>query len=569
MNKIILGFFLALQIFTVQAVTYINNPVPFYKQVNGMIVKPVSNSYSYQAITWGDSIIAVANKGLFPGGVILVDDPMRQIRNVIEGKTPFARQTIGSGTMLIDALQTAGIQMELFHSVTDSNGGDVIVTRSFKSITEFVAAVKSGKKVTIAIQYGGPHMGWLVDLFVKNNISLSSSNVVIKYLPNLFGDNSPETAIIEDSTIDLAFVIGPSAAAITEGVAAIPGITKLVSTKVMRESIKDSIFVRSDWANANKATLEKIRNAFISSRSKLLDKALVNEAATLIFGSASDQNVADTEGLRDDARFHTLKASNSFLYDPANMNNFPRKVAAIVGEFVKIGIISNPNLTIPVTNWGIKYSGEAVIKKVTAQVTAQIEQEVNKLEQSGQGQVLVSDKINFKANQTEFSASTYGKKFGSVINFANTYPGAVINIVGHVDPSLLRAWNKAIEFKNSGNIGNLMKVENYLNKIPGNNYNLAQMSIQRITMERNNVKNAAERSSKQRANTVKTAIVNYSVSTKTNLDAFKLVVHGDGAGSPVHSNPKNRSQFSENIRVEFNVTNYNAEIDSFSSAQDF
>ncbi len=550
-----------------KAVNYIS-PTPFYQQVSGVSVQPVSKDYIYQGITWGDMILALGNISLFPGGVKLVDDPLEQIKNVISGKTPFIRQTVGSGTMLVDALQSVGVKMEIFHSVTDSNGGDVVVTRSFNNINEFVTAVKGGKTVTVAIQYGGPHMGWLVDLLTKNGLSITDIN--IKYLPNLFGDDSPETAIAEDQSIDMAFVISPSAATLTEGTAAIPGLSILVTTKAMNESIKDIILVRSDWAKDNKAQLKKIREGFLSAaKTKLLDGNLVKEAATIMFGSASHQNIADTEGLRDDARFHNMEISNNFMYSPTNPNNFPRKVARIVGEFKKVGLVSNGDLNIPVTDWNVKVSQEAHVLQADKEVTARIEQEVSELKKSGQGQVLFSDKILFEPNQNSFTVSEYGKNFDAVINYANTYPGAVLNIVGHVDPSLLRGWNKAIEFKKSGNNTGLMKVEAYLNKVLKSNYNLAQMSIQRITMERNNVQNAAERTSKERANAVKAAIVDYAIANKIDLQAYKLVVHGDGAGSPIHERPKNQAEFDSNIRVEFNVTNYNAEIQSFEAVQDF
>ncbi len=565
--RVTLASLLMLTTTQVWAVDYIN-PQPFYKQASGLQVKPVQSNYHYPAITWGDSILAVANKDLFPGGVKLVDDPVQQIKDVVSGKTPFVRQTAGAGTMLIDAIQKSGIKMEIFHSVTDSAGGDVVVTRKFKNLKAFVQAAKSGQKPTVAIQYGGPHMGWLIDILTKNGLSMS--NVEIKYLPNLFGDNSPETAIAEDRSIDMAFVISPSAAALTEGNTSVPGVSVLVTTKVMSESIKDNIFVRSDWASANKAQLKKVRDAFLSTaQSKILNSALVSEAATLMFGSASGQNVADTEGLRDDAKFHSRAKSDSFMTSKTNQNNFPRKIARIVAEFSKAGLISNSAMTIPVTNWGVKQSQKAKVVTASKTVTAKIEKEVSQLKKSGQGQVLISEKINFEPNQSNFPESKYGNDFKAVINFANTYPGAVLNIVGHVDPSLLRAWNKAIEFKQARNAGTLAKVERYLNNIPGNSFNLSQMSVQRITIERNNVRDAAISTSKVRANAVKKAIVAYALKQNVDLDAYKLVVHGDGADSPKYSNPKSQQQVSANIRVEFNVTNYNAEINSFTEAQDF
>lgn len=552
------------------SVEYIDKPKPFFKEFKAKTgASTVKRNYHYPAITWGDSILAISNQSLFPGGVKLVDDPKQQIRDVLSGNSPFVRQTVGSGSMVLDALNTAGVKMELFHTVTDSSGGDVIVSRGLKNVDALKAKLNNGERVVFAIQYGGPHMGWLVELLTSIGHSMNDSNVVIKYLPELFGDNSPEEAIAVDTSIDLAFVILPSADALTIGEAAVPGLKKFTSTKVMNESIKDAIYVRSDWASANKKQLQTIRTAFIQAKKDLMNEQFVHKAATLMFGDNSTQNIADTEGLRDDAIFHTLKKSNYFMYAQSNLNNLPRKVLSIASEFAKAGLISDPNFIIPVTDWGVSVSNKAVVRNVSAKTAAKIEQQVSKLEDSGQGEVLLTSKIFFQPNQGEFNESVYGKDFDQAIRDAAKYPGAVFNIIGHVDPSLLRAWNKALEFKKSGNSA-LMKVEGYLNKkSSGKKYNFSTMSIQLIEIERNNVRDAAKRSSKQRANTVKQSIIAYAIKSNIDIDASRLVVHGDGAGSPVHSNPKTTPQFKANIRVEFKLTNYNAEISGFEEAQDF
>ncbi len=547
------------------AIDYIS-PKPFKADKH---ISPVVANYYYPVITWGDSILAVDNKSLFPNGIKVVDDPSRQLKDLLEGKTPFIRQTVGSGVMLIDALKEVGVEMEVFHSVTDSYGGDVIVARGIKSIDELKAKLDSGETVTIAIQFGGPHMGMLVDLLHSIGHSLADKSVEIKYTKNLFDKGSAEEAIATDKSIDLAFVIAPGAANLTSGEYALPDVKVLTSTKVMSSSIKDVIFVRSDWAKENRSKLKKIREAFLASRSHLLDSSKVKEASKLLFGDSSAQSIADLEGLRDDARFHSLKASNNFLYSPTNLNNFSKKVSKLVGQYAKVGLISHKNLKIGVTDWNVKSSKKAVVRDVSQKVASKITQEVIKLDDAGQGEVLMSSNIHFQPNQSVFSEKKYGADFKKAIEDASTYGGAVFKIVGNTDPMLLRAWNKAVEFKEKKNSNGLKKVSRYLSSVSNRDIDLSKMSIQLIKTERNQVRDAGIRTSKQRANAVKASIIEYAKGHGMDIDASRLVVLGVGGENPIFEKPRSKAEFRKNIRVEFELTNYNSEISEFTQAQDF
>lgn len=547
------------------AIDYIT-PKPFKADSK---ISPVTANYHYPVITWGDSILAVDNKALFPNGIKVVDDPNKQLQNLLEGKTPFLRQTVGSAVMLIDALKEIGVDMEVFHSVTDSYGGDVIVARGIKSIDELKKRLDSGETVKIAIQFGGPHMGMLVDLLHSIGHSLSDKSVDIKYTKNLFDKGSAEEAIATDKSIDLAFVIAPGASNLTSGEYALPDVKVLTSTKVMSNSIKDVIFVRSDWAKRNRPKLKKIREAFLASRSNLLDSQKVKEASKLLFGDSSAQSVADLEGLRDDARFHSLKRSNNFLYSSTNLNNFKRKVSKLVKQYSKVGLISHKNLQIARTDWDVKESTKAIVKDVSPKVASKITQEVIKLDDAGQGEVLMSSNIHFQPNQSVFSEKKYGADFKKAIEDASIYGGAVFKIVGNTDPMLLRAWNKGVEFKEAKNTNGLKKVSRYLSSTSGRDIDLSKLSIQLIKTERNQVRDAGVRTSKQRANAVKSSIIDYAKSHGMDIDASRLVVLGVGGENPIFEKPRSKAEFRKNIRVEFELTNYNSEISEFTQVQDF
>ncbi|MBU0632516.1 hypothetical protein KKA17_07715 [bacterium] len=565
MLKNVLGTFFFL-LTSLYANSYVN-PVPFSKSIKSGAPKPVSLNYHMPVITWADALLAVDNKHLFPKGIKLVDDPIEQINDVLDGKTPFIRQTVGSGVMIADALKQKGINMIVFHSVSDSLGGDVIVAKkAIKNFNQLEAMVKAGKKPVIAIQWGGPHMGWLVQLL--NSIHLKLSDVNIKYTANLFGENSPESAIAEDSSVDIAFVISPSAATLTQGEYAIPGLHVLTSTKVMNDAIKDVIFVRADWAVQHATELQKIRNAYFNSLKHIMNDALIKETAELLFGSGK-QGTEDLTGMRDETRFHNQSRSENFLYSPTNLINFNRKTAEIVAAYAKSNYISSSQLTIGTYDWKVKISKGAELKELDQQTQASVLGKVKTLDTKGQGQDIFKKTIYFKPNQSSFSETTYGTDFEEAIRLTATYGGAVIKIVGNVDPQLLRAWNKAVEFKKDGKVQNLVKVERYLKKVTGNNHNLQTMSIQLIQTELNNVRNAANQTSKERANAVKRAIVTYAKKHSYDLDASRMVVLGAGGDAPIYEVPKDEQQFLKNIRVEFVITNYNAEISEFSETQDF
>jgi len=551
---------------SINAASYVK-PVPFSKFVQSNHVQKVSKSYYMPVITWADIMLAIDNKKLFPAGIKLVDNPIQQMNDVIAGKTPFIRQTLGSGVMINDALQKAGVEMLMFHSISDSLGGDVIVARkNIKNLNSLKLMVKKGNKPVIAIQWGGPHMGWLVQLL--NSMHLKISDVKIKYTKNLFGKNSPESAIAEDKSIDMAFVISPSAAVLTDGEYALPNVHVLTSTKVMTDAIKDVLFVRKDWAQQNKQKLLKIRDAYLRSRSNIMNDSLINSAAVMLFGKGQ-QGIDDLIGMRDETRFHTKKRSNDFMYKKSNLMNYDRKSKSIIKAFSNAKYISSSSLKMKKYNWGVTLSDKAHVTSLSEKAQTRVINKVQALDMKGQGQNIFQKSVFFKPNQSKFSTKAYSQEFQEAIELAATYGGAVVKIVGNVDPQLQRAWNKAVEFKKLGQYKNLSKVQRYLKKVTGEKYNFANMSIQLIKTERNNIRNAAIQTSKERASAVKYAVIKYAKAKNYNLDAARLIVLGVGGDNPIYKKPRNKKQFLKNVRVEFIITNYNAEISEFNETQDF
>jgi len=368
-------------------------PVPFSKHIQSKHAQNVSKSYYMPVITWADAMLAIDNKKLFPRGIKLVDDPIQQMNDVISGKTPFIRQTVGSGVMINDALKIAGVEMIMFHSISDSLGGDVIVAKkNIKNLNSLKSMVKKGHKPVIAIQWGGPHMGWLVQLL--DSLHLKISDVKIKYTQNLFGKNSPESAIAEDKSIDLAFVISPSAAMLTDGEYALGNVHVLTSTKVMSDAIKDVLFVRKDWAEKNKQKLLKIRSAYLKSRSAIMNDSLVRSAATMLFGKGQ-QGIDDLIGMRDETRFHTKKRSDEFMYKTSNLMNYDRKTRSIIKAFANAKYISSSSLKMKKYDWGVTLSNKAQVSSLSTKAQAKVINKVKALDMKGQGQDIFQKNIFF------------------------------------------------------------------------------------------------------------------------------------------------------------------------------
>jgi ABC-type nitrate/sulfonate/bicarbonate transport system substrate-binding protein len=552
---------------TLFASNYIK-PILFEKKISNLKVQPVSKNYYMPVITWADVILALDNEKIFPKGIKLVDDPTQQIKDLISGKTPFIRQTLGSAIMIDSALKDKGIHLVAFHSLSDSLGGDVIIAKNrIKNLNTLKEMIKSGKKPVVSIQWGGPHMGWLIQML--ESIGAGINDIEIKYCKNLFGDDSPESAIAEDSSIDLAFVISLSASNLTVGEHKIPNLHILTTTKVNTKAIKDLIYVRDDWAKENPSKLKEIRTTYFKSLEKLNDTSLIKKGAKLLFGGG-EQAINDLIAMRDETKFHDERQSNNFFYNDSNFVNFDRKSIQIATAYKKAGYIPNDAPNMKKYDWKAKISKTNIITKLTASDEAIVAKKVKRLDDKGQGQEIFKELIFFKKpNQSIFQESEYSDYFDKVIKLSAVYGGAVIKIVGNVDPQLLRAWNKAIEFKKQNNKNKLLKVENYFKEQTGAKINLMKMSIQKIITERNNIQSAAQRNSKQRANAVKQAIINYANKKNLNLNAARLVVIGYGADNPIYEKPTNKREFMANMRADIVITNYNSEISEFNKAQDF
>jgi hypothetical protein len=141
------------------------------------------------------------------------DDFVGQVRDYLSGKSPFLRGTfrmLGQASEVIgsDPRTKPVVVMQLSWS-----GGDHIVAReNLKTLNDLK---RDGKKVRIACQQGGPHVGLLYDALAAAD--LTKNDVEIVFVEDLTGEKGAAEAFRKDATIDACCVITPDMLGLTGG----------------------------------------------------------------------------------------------------------------------------------------------------------------------------------------------------------------------------------------------------------------------------------------------------------------------------------------------------------------
>ena len=131
---------------------------------------------------------------------------------------------------------------------------------------------------------------------------------------------------------------------------------------------------------------------------------------------------------------------------------------------------------------------------------------------------------------TDFAADLYRSEFGRVLNLAATYPGAVIVIEGHSDPL------KYLQDRQQG---------------------VAPANLDQT-------KQAAKNLSVQRAIAVRESLVSLGRASQLALDNSQFTVVGAGIDRPKYANPSTEQEWRANMRVDFQITQVEAELEQFS-----
>ncbi len=517
------------------------------------------------------------------------DDFVQQVKDYVSGKTPFLRGTLhmlGQASEVIakDPRTKPVIVLQLSWSA-----GDHIVAReALKSLNDLR---RPGKKVRIACQQGGPHVGLLYDSLTAAQIK--KDEVEIVWVKDLTGPQGPAERFRKDAAIDACCVITPDMLGLTGGIdskgsgaeGTVAGAHVLNSTQQMSRSIADVYAVRSDWFAGNKGLVEKfvagylkgtdavvaMRRKFEESGTLSPDYRAVLQMAQNIFGKEVLPTLeVDAHGLLLDCTFVGLAGQSAFFRDAGNLSGFEPSMKKALDLAQEWGYAAGRFGFEPAPFDYVKVAGLAGLKyEAPAARTGRIAESLDFSPESElDDKTIVSFTINFDVNQSNFSADRYGAEFHRALQAASTFGNAVVVIRGHSDPNLtlkelVLAGIEKGTIKRTGQPGNyryflqgkpldLNATGKLVELIRAGQFEGTKYSP-RATMQ------AALNLSLARAEAVRKSLVDFAKQQQVNLDESQIEPVGAGILEPIIPRPVSEQQARENMRVEFRIVRVPAE----------
>lgn len=553
---------LALALPALAQVDYVDPVKPFSKRVEGTSVGPVAGGVTrVPYITWGgDMVTLLANGGNktqrdsiygragLDLDLVQQDDFVAQVKDYMSGKSPYLRGTLGMIHVASEVLSSdPRTRPIVIVQLTWSAGGDCLVVRpGIETVRDL-----NGKKVVL--QQYSPHIDYL-DVLLRDS-GLTWKDVKPRFVAQITaptGDTGgkfvdPANAFRNDPDVAAVFVISPDMLALTSGGKvgtgaedSVKGAKCLLSTKTASRVIADVYAVRADWFQSHADDVKKLVIGFLQASENVAKmkkdpaknaaalKALYALGAEGVFGSA--QMTADAEGLLGDGYLVGLAGNVSFFTDKGNLQNFPRASDRIESFLVREGYLAAQQ---QVADAAWKYD------EFKAQVEAVVEAggsrfdtkavEKGLAENPQDSTVLFSFSILFEPNQKTFDSDKYFADYERVLDLSSRYAGAVVEVVGHADPSRVRKLEK-------------------------------QNAAAAIVAQ---TKQSALNLSLQRSNEVRDSLIRYGQSKGITFDVSQFVTTGKGIDEPVFPRPQNEQEWHANMRVVFRVLNVEAEFEKF------
>ena len=517
------------------------------------------------------------------------DDFVKQVKQYLQGETPFLRGTMH---MLGQASEVLGKDPRTKPVVVlqlSWSAGDHIVSREkIKTLNDLR---NKEKMIRVACQQGGPHVGLLYDSLAAAQIRRDEIEIV--WVPDLTGPNGAAEKFRSDPTIDACCVITPDMAGLTGGMdssgsgaeGTVQGAHVLNSTQQMSRSIADVYAVRADWFKSHRDVVEQIVAGYLKSSEKVVELRKEFEAtgklndeyrklltmAQSIFGAAVLPTLeADAHGLLLDCTFVGLPGQVAFFNDPGNLSGFDpvmKKTLDMATEWgyagSRFGFEPSPFDYKKIAELaGLKYVAPAAKSgRIAETLDFSPEAEMD-------DRTIVSFTINFEPNQSAFSADRYGAEFNRAIQSASTFGNAVVLIRGHADPTktlqeLVKSGEKKQILKRSGQPGNFRYI------LDGRPLDMAETpklvelvkagKFESADIKPRETMQAALNLSFQRAEAVKTSLVEFATQQKVNLDQSQIQPVGVGILEPLIPKPKSLDEARENMRVEFRIVRIPAE----------
>lgn len=555
-------------------------------------------------ITWGGDVVthyANGGDGVTKPGTIFAeaglslnlvpgDDFVQQLRYYISGKSPYLRGTMDMLAMASDLInvnhQLHGI---VIYQLTKSTGGDnLVVSETIKSLTDL-------RSKRLALQQGGPHMGFLWDILEA--AKLSPTDITIVWCKNLSGLESPAEAF-KKGQADGCFVITPDLLALCGDYAAsgsgaegtVKGAHRLVGTAEMRESIKDVIAVREDYFHRNKQTCVQLVSCLLQATEKFVtlskkdngtDKEFVRilEQSRSIWGHELFPTLDDIRGLATaDCSFVGFPGNQRFFTDADKLTSFTAHQTKALTMAKALGMIKELRPYLPsefdyaggTLRAGLKVTEATNKPRFNAEATAAEIEALNKGELDAN--TLLSFSVKFDPNQDTFDEASYGLEFQRAIETAKKFPGAAFGARAHTDPvQVLRATLNAGMKK--GLITREGTSGNYRYSLEGKPLDIAQTSrlVDLINEGRFEpgpgdsfesplmILRVARNLSKARAEALKKAIIDYAKKHGYTLDESQFVAVGVGVSEPIIPVPRNPAEAAQNMRCGFHLIKVSAE----------
>lgn len=584
---------------------------PFSAITGPLAVQPVANRpvVNVPYITWGgDAATFFANGGLETTPDSLYgkqglklrltagDDFVQQVRDYMGGKSPFLR---GTYRMLGQASEVIGkdprTKPVVILQLSWSAGDHVVVREGFRTLNDLKPNPQrnGGKKVRIACQQGGPHVGLLYDAL--DAAQLTKDDVEVVFVKDLTGPGGAAEKFRGDPTIDACCVITPDMIGLTGGLdsagtgaeGTVTGARVLVSTQNMSRSIADVYAVRADWYRANRPAVEKFVAAYLAGAEKVkamrddyertqrmtADYRRVLELCQSTFGEAVLPTLeVDAHGLLLDCRFVNLPGQIAFFEQSGNLNGFAAKLKSALDMATAWGYATGRYGFDPS---GLDYRRVASLAGLAysrPQTVVEGESIGEFLDDDLEEGTIVSFTISFEPNQTEFSVDQYGAEFDRALKSASTFGGAAVVIRGHSDPTktlvqLVKAGLQKGVLRRTGTQG----AYRYFLNAGGQSreLDLGRMDELVRLIESGAFEGTADgpaptmqaalNLSLARAEAVRKAIADYARQRDVTVNLSQLQAVGAGISEPVVAKPTSMAEAKQNMRVEFRIVKVDPE----------
>lgn len=589
----------------------------FSQSVGPVRVRPVTTVSPLRVpfIIWGGDMATFhANGGLKtkPGTIFQKlglnlqlepgDDFHQQVRDYMEGKSPFLRGTyrmIGMASEVIGSdPRTKGVViMQMTWSAGDHMVGRANIPGHLATDPKTGQRVLKGKK--IVLQAGGPHVGLLDDVLGKAGIEWEDVNVV--WAKDLTAsDDSPAAIFRRDPTVDACFVITPDMIGLTGGIdsngtggeGTVRGAHVVASTfKTFQKNIADVYVCRSDFlqdpANKDLVTrfvagyleaceaVNKLRDDFESSKPKILGKHPPYKRLLGLSQSIYTKDVMPT--LEEDA--HGLLLDCTFVNYPGNWEFFNSGAASAVSFeafnkkalalAAKRGYSKLPRIPPPLSSqidFDSKHFDSLSDKRKPEFTPSESTVPLWKLLEPPEGTIApVKFEVFFEPNRKDFFDRKYFEDYKRVVEMLQEAPGYAFRIEGHADHQqtvfelIMAGRNKGI-LKKVGDTWLLRNKPVGLSSSAEISHLIKQGAFDGDAKYKPKERmQAALALSEQRAENVKQSIVKYAQERGVNLDPGKLVPVGKGISDPAVFKPIDQVEMQLNRRVEFEFLPIQAE----------